>query len=251
MKKLVLKLAIIFTLVLFLGCKTDVSRTAPDTGTGSGGIGDFGGYGSLTIANKSSTELQDFRYSGETIQGFNNIIHRHGTGTFLVAESSDDYIYFGVKNIITNTIYNVRTEEKVSCKKTLVYTISDGTIVRVDALNGKIKLSDLFRNPDPSRYIISDTPAPKPEPTPTYDTSLTVKNQSSDSLSNIIFNGKQWEEVKPGYSCKLEFDTKEQGYLYFTIGSQRYKTKVVITVEKGKHETFNFLDTTPKEKIKS
>ena len=79
--------------------------------------------------------------------------------------------------------------------------------------------------------------------------SLTINNQSRTLLEEITYGGKVYSKLSPGNSCKIEFKGDSQGYIFFVISKQKYRTKDVIIIKKGEAQSFVFTDNTLREKL--
>lgn len=83
---------------------------------------------------------------------------------------------------------------------------------------------------------------------PKAKTVLLLQNQSSLSLSNIKYCGKEIETLAPSGTWSAQFTDAAQGYIYFDLelgGSKvNVRTQETVIVEKDKKHTFNITDNT-------
>lgn len=85
-------------------------------------------------------------------------------------------------------------------------------------------------------------PSEPEQPSPENDTSLTIINMTSDTLVNISYNYVEFTGLRlsPGQSVRMKTKTSQSGYIFFeaeAFPGVKFKTKELVTVEKGQHET--------------
>lgn len=83
---------------------------------------------------------------------------------------------------------------------------------------------------------------------PNAKTVLVLQNQSSLSLANIKYCGKEIETLMSGKTWSAQFTDATQGYIYFDLelgGSKvNVRTQETVIIEKDKKYTFNITDNT-------
>ncbi|MGP1577773.1 MAG: hypothetical protein ACTTH7_09920 [Treponema sp.] len=79
---------------------------------------------------------------------------------------------------------------------------------------------------------------------PNAKTILTLQNNSSVSLDNIKYAGKETEHLVPGASWIAKSVDKLQGYIYFDVLGTQVHTNEPIIIQKDKKLTHNITDNT-------